>query len=374
MTDTPYNLTDKERLHRLRLIRSENVGPRTFAALLMRFGSAEDAITEIPRLSVRGGRKRAIRVCPLDDALAEIEAADAAGIRLLMMDEQDYPPLVAQIADPPPVLYIRGDAALLRRKSIGMVGARNASANGKRFARTLAADLGKEGFVVASGLARGIDTAAHEGALETGTVAVVAGGVDVVYPKENAELQDRVAAAGAVISEQPLGTQPSARHFPPRNRLISGLSAGVVVVEAAARSGSLITARLAGEQGREVFAIPGSPLDPRAAGPNSLIRNGALLTESAADIVESLEGFFGRPVPESTPSELGIDFNNLEDSSDDADAHDAVASALTTAPVSVDELVRECQLSAASVLAALLDLELAGRVERHPGNRVSLIV
>jgi len=246
--------------------------------LIEHLGSAAAALEAAPELSQRGGRKRAIRIADPDRLAAEMEALDRAGARMIALCEPDYPDALAAIHDPPPLITIRGDASLLSRRSVGMVGARNASTSGCLFAREMAAGLGAGGLAVVSGMARGIDTASHEGALATGTVAVLASGVDVTYPPENAELHERIAAEGAILSEQPMGLQPTARYFPPRNRLISGLSLGVLMVEAAPRSGSLITARMALEQGREVFAVPGSPRDSRALGANKLIREGATLT------------------------------------------------------------------------------------------------
>ncbi len=294
-------LSEAERFDWLRLIRSENVGPRTFFRLIEHLGTAADALEAAPELSRRGGRKRAIRIADPDRLAAEMEVLDQVGARMIAFCEPDYPDALAAIHDPPPLITVRGAASLLSRQSIGMVGARNASVAGLRFARGISTDLGAGGLIVVSGMARGIDTACHEGALKTGTVAVLAGGVDVTYPPENAELHERIAAEGAVISEQPMGLQPTARHFPPRNRLISGLSFGVLVVEAAIRSGSLITARMALEQGRKVFAVPGSPRDPRAGGANKLIRDGALLTETAKDVIEALNSLFmafPRPAPD----------------------------------------------------------------------------
>jgi DNA processing protein len=372
-------LTDAERFHWLRLIRSENVGPRTFFQLINHLGSAAAALDAAPELSRRGGRKRAIRIADPGRLEAELEAADRAGARLVALCEPEYPDALAAIPDPPPLITIRGDVALPGRRAVGVVGARNASANGRGFAREICAALGNAGLVVVSGMARGIDTAAHEGALATGTVAVLAGGVDVTYPPENAELHEKIAAEGAVISEQPMGLQPTARHFPPRNRLISGLSLGVLVVEAAPRSGSLITARMALEQGREVFAVPGSPRDPRARGANRLIRDGAILTESANDIVESLNSplqgvFDGRGASGAPYSPPDADPATLSPAPETGDARENIVEKLGSAPVTVDELVRECQLSARIVQGALLELELAGRIERHPGNRISLLL
>ena len=373
MCATRPTLSDAERLDWLRLTRSENVGPRTFFRLLDHFGSIAAALEEAPRLSVRGGRKRAIRIAARDDAEAEIEAAAAIGARLIAHGEPDYPEPLAEIDDPPPMISVLGDAGLAARRCLAVIGARNASAAGRRFARDIAADLGAAGFTVCSGMARGIDAAAHEGSLANGTVAVLAGGVDVVYPKENAELYERIVGQGAALSEQPPGTIPTAGHFPPRNRLISGLSLGVLVVEAAVRSGSLITARLALEQGREVFAVPGSPRDPRCRGPNDLIRSGATLTESAGDICDALEGLL-------RPGNLRFDSAAPEpggapqmDDSEFATARDNVIEKLGATPVTVDELVRECQMSPPAVQTVLLELELSGLIERQPGNRVSLV-
>jgi DNA processing protein len=368
---TPLSAT--ERLQRLRLIRSENVGPITYYGLVERFGSAEAALAALPELSRRGGRAKAVKVCPQADADREIEALEAAGARLIARGEPDYPPMLAEIDAAPPLISVLGNARILGRRVIAVVGSRNASLNGRRFAGNISAALGAAGFVVVSGMARGIDTAAHRGALATGTVAVVAGGIDVVYPQENAGLYAEIAARGAVISEVPLGVHPQARHFPRRNRLISGLALGVVVVEAGLHSGSLITARMALEQGREVFAVPGSPLDPRARGANHLIRQGAALTESAEDVLDLVDrpierraDVISRPAieapPPSIPDDTGVET-----------ARRTIAESLSPTPVTVDEIIRTCQLSPAVVTTVLLEWELAGRLERHPGNKVSLI-
>jgi DNA processing protein len=368
---TPLSAT--ERLQRLRLIRSENVGPITYYGLVERFGSAAAALAALPELSRRGGRAKAVKVCPQADADREIEALEAAGARLIARGEPDYPPMLAEIDAAPPLISVLGNARILGRRVIAVVGSRNASLNGRRFAGNISAALGAAGFVVVSGMARGIDTAAHRGALATGTVAVVAGGIDVVYPQENAGLYAEIAARGAVISEVPLGVHPQARHFPRRNRLISGLALGVVVVEAGLHSGSLITARMALEQGREVFAVPGSPLDPRARGANHLIRQGAALTESAEDVLDVVDrpierqaNVISRPAieapPPSIPDDMGVET-----------ARRTIAESLSPTPVTVDEIIRTCQLSPAVVTTVLLEWELAGRLERHPGNKVSLI-
>lgn len=367
-------LPPAERVAWLRLIRSANIGPVTFFRLIERYGSADAAIDALPELAARGGRRR-YDVFPAGAAEAEIEAGERGGYRLLALGDADYPAPLAAIEDPPPLLWVAGDPAILTRPAVAVIGARNASANGRAFARRMAGELGADaGYTIVSGLARGIDSAAHEGALATGTVAVLAGGIDVVYPPENRDLYARIAETGAVVAEMPLGLQPTARHFPVRNRLIAGLSLGVVVVEASRRSGSLITARLALDQGREVFAVPGPPSDPRAAGTNGLIRDGAALTESAADVIDGLAGPAAR-IP--LRRQNAFDFRDLEDTTkdvagDDA-AHEAVLSVLGPAPVAVDEIVRACQMSTPAVTAVLLELELAGRLERHPGNLVSLL-
>ena len=321
------------------------------------------------------------------EAERELSALDRLGARLVCWGEPNYPPALAQVEDAPPVLTLLGRpenlGLLLLAPMVAVVGARNASANGRRLARELAAGLGEAGIVVISGMARGIDAAAHLGALDSGSIAVVAGGADVVYPEENRGLYDALCEQGAVVAELPLGTEPQARHFPRRNRIISGMALGIVVVEAAAKSGSLITARFALEQGREVFAVPGSPLDPRARGANDLLRNGATLTETAADVVAQLGPLLqGRqplpaapsqprlPLPRAAPR-LAAPAAAPPPVSEDA-ALDLLVEKLGASPVAVDELVRQCQLSAAAVATLLLELELAGRIERHPGNLVSL--
>ncbi|HEX9702366.1 MAG TPA: DNA-processing protein DprA, partial [Rhodospirillales bacterium] len=287
-------LSDAEKLAWLRLIRTDNVGPITFRRLLERFGSAARALDALPDLARRGGRAQGLKPRAKAEAEAEIEAVRACGARLLAWGEPDYPPLLAHVEDAPPLLSVLGHAGLLNKKAIAVVGARNASINGCRFAERLARDCGQGGLLVVSGMARGIDAAAHKGGLATGTLAVLGGGIDVIYPKENADLYRRIVGEGVLVSEVAPGTQPQARHFPRRNRLISGVSRGVVVVEASPRSGSLITARMALEQGRDVFAVPGAAMDPRARGTNHLIRQGAILTESAEDV---LSAFNESPAP-----------------------------------------------------------------------------
>jgi DNA processing protein len=342
-------LDPAERRARLRLARSARIGPVTFHEALVHFGSARAACAQLDVVS--------------DAAIArEEEALVAAGGRFLVVGDPDYPPALASLADAPPVLSAIGDPGLLARPTLAVVGAREASAAACRLTEGLATALGSAGVVIASGLARGIDAAAHQAALPTGTVAVLAGGIDQIYPPQNAALQDAIAADGLLLSESPWGTRPVARAFPRRNRIVSGLSQGVVVIEAAAQSGSLITAHPAAEQGREVFVVPGSPIDPRYAGSNSLIRDGAILTRDANDILSVL----GQPL--SACQALA---KPREKSASPEAA--AVLSALGSIPTTVDELVRRCQVSAAAVAEVLLALELEGRLERHRGNRVSLM-
>jgi DNA processing protein len=367
-------LEPQERLDWLRLCRTETVGPVTFYALLRRFGSARAALEALPRLARRGERGHPIAAPSRAEAEAELAATLRAGGHIVCWGEPAYPPALAAIDDAPPLVTALGRVELLQRPMVAVVGARNASASGRRLARDLAEGLGRGGLVVVSGMARGIDAAAHLGSLETGSAAIVAGGADVVYPQENRALYDALVGRGVVVAELPLGTEPQARHFPRRNRIISGMALGVVVVEAAARSGSLITARFALEQGREVFAVPGSPLDPRSRGANDLIRNGATLTESAEDVLSQLgPAMREAPLPRLPPTTpVGL-FEPAAAKPHETDALiDLVQEQLGPTPVPVDELVRQCQLSAAVVASLLLELELAGTIERHPGNLVSL--
>jgi DNA processing protein len=351
---------------RLRLIRTPGVGPVTYRQLLARFGSAGAAIEALPTLARRGGG-RPPAVPDERAALREIAAVAALGARHVFLDAPDYPPLLAAIDTAPPAVIVRGDLALANAAPcVALVGARNASAAACRFARGLAHDLAEAGVVVVSGLARGIDTAAHAGALPR-TIGVIASGIDIAFPPENAALQEQVACAGLIVAEQPPGTQPLARHFPSRNRIIAGLASGTVVVEAAPRSGSLITARLATEAGREVMAVPGSPLDPRAQGCNLLIREGATLIQNAADVLEQIRPIDPRGVrAPATPFGMAP----ASDASDRDRA--AVVGLLGPVPVTIDELVRQSGLAPAVVLTVLLELEMAGRLERHAGGRVSL--
>jgi DNA processing protein len=358
----------RDAVARLRLIRSDNIGPITYFQLLARFGSAQAAIDAIPDLAARGGG-RAPKLALAGQAEREIERVERLGARHLFLGEPVYPALLAELEAAPPALIAKGDVALLDKPAIAMVGARNASAAACRFARQLAGALGETKRVVVSGLARGIDTAAHDGALATGTIAVIAGGIDIYYPPENEERQRAIAERGLLLAEQPPGTEPRARHFPYRNRIIAGLAQGTVVVEAAPKSGSLITARLAAEFGREVMAVPGSPLDPRAQGCNLLIREGATLIQTAEDVIEALSPIHPRPFRQRK--------QNYAAPAPSADADEAarrgVTDLLGPTPVPVDELIRQSARSPTEVQTVLLELELAGRLERHAGGRVSLV-
>ncbi|MCP1471028.1 DNA processing protein [Sphingobium sp. OAS761] len=359
-------MSERERFDRLRLIRSPRIGPVSFRQLLARFGTAGEALRAIPDLAARGGGRASVA-----DAGAverEIAATRALGARYLLMGDADYPALLGQMEGAPPALIVRGDIALTDRPCVAMVGARNASAAACRFARTLAQDLGGRGAVIVSGLARGIDTEAHRGSVDSGTIGVIACGIDIVFPPENADMQERIASEGLLVTEHPPGVQPLARHFPARNRIIAGLALGTVVVEAAPKSGSLITARLAGEAGREVMAVPGSPLDPRAQGCNLLIREGAILVQNGADVMEAIGGFDPRMVRQGS-----FDFIDAPVSSDVAEGERAAVIALLgAAPVPVDEIIRLSGLSPAVVQTVLLELELAGGLARHAGGRVAL--
>jgi DNA processing protein len=366
---TTIELTEAERLDRLRLIRSDNVGPRTFRSLLDHCGSAQAAIAQLPELARRGGAGRTLRICSKDEAHAELTASRKLGIRLLALGENGYPSRLATLDDAPPLLAVRGADETLMRPIIAIVGSRNASAAGLKFAGQLAHELGEAGFVIISGLARGIDQAAHRRSIASGTIAVLAGGHDRIYPPEHEDLLTSILAGeGAAISEMPLGHEPRARDFPRRNRLISGAALGVVVVEAAHRSGSLITARMAGEQGREVFAVPGSPLDPRAAGTNDLIKQGAMLVTGAPDIIDAVAPIMARP------KSLPLREDDDEPFAPDPENHDRdqIVSLLGPTPVSLDDLIRISGIAPAVVRTVLLELELAGKLERHRGGLVSL--
>lgn len=367
-------LNERQKLAWLRLIRSENVGPATFRTLLNHYGSAEAALEALPALSRRGGARRDIRICPPDEAIAELRRLDMLGARLVALGEPDYPPLLRHVDGPPPLLSMKGGAGLFagQRPAVAIVGARNCSLAGKKLAAQIAADLGAAGFLVVSGLARGIDAAAHEASARTGTAAVFAGGLDQIYPPENIDLADRIVAeGGAWVSEMPPGWQPRSRDFPRRNRLISGMSHGVVLIEAARRSGSLHTARFALEQGRDVLAVPGSPLDPRCDGCNILIRDGAVLVRHADDVMAALDVTRSLPPPPPLVEEPSRD-DRLAPEDIGNETRQRVIEALGPTPVDIDELIRHTNLSASVVHVVLLELEIAGRLERHPPHRVSL--
>lgn len=368
---TGPRLSDRQRISWLRLIRTPNVGPATFRDLINRFGTADAAIEALPELLAAGGSGRQPRIPSPAEAEAEMEAARKHGARFVGVGEPDYPPLMKRMDHPPPLLAVKGAVEVFSLPPVAIVGARNASLAGVKMARMLASELGREGFAVISGLARGIDTAAHQGALGTGTVAALAGGLDRPYPPENVELASEIASrGGAAISEMPFGWEPRAQDFPRRNRLIAGMSLGLVVVEAAKRSGSLISARLAGEMGRLVFAVPGSPLDPRASGTNGLLKDGAILVTETADVIQALAPLTeGIAVPAGTLDEPP-DFSAAlpPDDSDRA----RVMEALGPTPVGVDEIIRHTGLHPAQVFMVLLELDLAGRLERHAGANVSL--
>jgi DNA processing protein len=368
----PKSLSAAEKRDRLRLAWSDNVGPITFRHLIARYGSARAALEALPDLAARGGGKRRVKLLPISKAEDEMARLEAFGGHMLVLGETAYPKLLAAVEDAPPVLFATGHLHLFEKDAIAIVGARNASAAGRRLANSLAFQLGQAGLVVTSGLARGIDGASHTGAIGTGTIAILGCGLDVTYPKENSELQARIAAEGLLVSEHALGSGPQASHFPRRNRIISGLSRGVLVVEAAPRSGSLITARLAGEQGREVFAVPGSPLDPRAKGANRLIRDGAILVQTAEDILEAFQNLAWKPLADPS-EELFSGLPKAPVSPDELEvARPRVRQLLSHTPTPVDDIVRHSELTAASVLTILLELELAGVAVRHPGNRISL--
>ncbi|MEM1299708.1 MAG: DNA-processing protein DprA [Pseudomonadota bacterium] len=386
-TPSQERISAREHLARVRLARSQNVGPRTFHHMLRRFGTAERAVEALPELAARGG-KRDYTVCPRDQAEEELETGDRLGCQLLLAGEPEFPDLLGQVEPVPPLIWCRGRTDLLRESAVALVGARNASALGLRTARRLARELGVNGHVVVSGMARGVDAAAHDAAMATGTIAVLAGGLDMPYPAENEQLHQRLADEGALISEVPFGVEPTSRHFPRRNRLISGLSRGVVLIEAAARSGSLITARFALEQGREVMACPGAAEDPRAAGCNAMIRDGAALVRHAGDVDEALaaprtiglaEGgrefefdadMFGEDTMRDDYDALA-DFDEEGGMGDEALA-DQIVGLLGPQPVEIDDIARECGVSASELSLAILELDLAGRISIQPGGMIAL--
>ncbi|WP_417318460.1 DNA-processing protein DprA [Emcibacter sp.] len=373
MTSITTSLSEQEKLNRLRLSRTERVGPVTFRDLLNIYADAETALEALPGLSRRGGRKKPLVPPPREALQQELDRLAELGGELIVIGDEKYPKPLAAIDSAPPILMTLGWTELLHSRCFGIVGARNASAAGMKLAGEFARGLGAQDLTIVSGMARGIDTAVHRGALETGTIAVLAGGIDEPYPSENIPLYEEIVEKGLVVSEMPLGIQPQARHFPRRNRIISGLSCGVLVMEATLRSGSLITARQAAEQGREVFAVPGHPLDPRARGPNSLIRDGAQLTESIDDVLDILiqqnlplrssqREIHLQPPPPADLPHASFDSTRL-----------AIREKLSHTAVPIDDLIRLSGVDAADVQTVLLELELAGEIVRHPGNRVAFV-
>lgn len=367
----------KDNFDRLRLIRSANIGPVSYVQLIRRYGSAAKALEMLPELAARGGG-RAPRLSDKDAIAREMAHTQKLGAHYIFLGDPDYPYLLAELSNAPPALIYRGNLSLLSHPTVAIVGARNASAAACRFARNLANSLMTQGISVVSGLARGIDTAVHQGSVNKSAIAVIAGGIDINYPPENENLQNQIACDGLLLAEQPPGTEPKARHFPYRNRIIAGLAQGTVVIEAAPKSGSLITARLAAEAGRQVMAVPGSPLDPRSRGCNGLIREGATLIQSADDVLELIRHFDDRAAGANIPYDLfetqDDQYKLREPPTEEIDdvIRQSLIDLLSMTPVSVDELIRQSRLSAASVQMILLELELAGRLTRHAGARVSL--
>lgn len=357
----------------LQLIRSENVGPVTFFKLVERFGSPKTALEHLPEMAKKGGMKRAIQIAPRDKIEKEITLTEKFGARFIRYGEADYPKLLEHIHSAPPLLIMRGHSHLWEdaQKCVAMVGSRNASAAGQNLTKKLARECGERGLTVVSGLARGIDSNAHQGALASGTIGVIAGGIDNIYPPENKMLFDAMAEQGAIITEQMFGTSPQAKNFPARNRIIAGMCAGLLVVEAAPKSGSLITAKYALEQDREVMAIPGSPMDPRSAGANGLIKEGAALVQSVNDIMEVLQ----RPLQLSEKKQSSFDFQSLSEPQENEleKARQSVLSLLSPVPTEIDELARQSQIPLAVLQQVLLELELANRLSRSYGGKISLV-
>ncbi len=365
-------LNDTQRLAWLRLIRTPNVGPASFRDLINRFGSAQAALDMLPELMQSAGSRRIVRIPDESEILREMDHAARFGARFVCIGDADYPPLLKRADHPPPILAVTGNGEVLDRPAISVVGARNASVAGTRLAAALSAKIGQAGYAIVSGLARGIDTAAHQGSIDTGTIGVLAGGLDMPYPPENAGLcREIVERGGAIVSEMPFGWQPRAQDFPRRNRIVAGMGMGLLVVEAAKRSGSLITARLAGEMGRLVFAVPGSPLDPRAGGTNGLLKDGAILTTGPDDVLEAVAPLYGTPKITQLPLEEASDLSDA--ALPQEDERRLVIDALGPAPVEVDDVIRHTSLKPAQVQMVLLELDLIGRIERHAGGRVSLI-
>lgn len=363
-------MTNQEKINWLRLARTETVGPITFHRLIAKYKTATKALETLPILT----KNKPIKICDVATAEQELENLSKHKGQMIFAGDANYPLALSSLEDAPPVLSVFGNIDLLNKQSVALVGSRNASLNGRKLAHNMASDLGKQNLVIVSGLARGIDTAAHEGSLATGTVAVVAGGIDVIYPKENTDLYQKICETGAVVSECAWGMQPIAQHFPKRNRIVSGLSAGTVVIEANLRSGSLITARMAAEQGRDVMAVPGFPLDPRSEGTNALIRDGVTLVRDASDVMEQLNSFLsGHKKPTSKQIDFGFAETPANDYLPPEDVTSLIMPELSTTPILIDELVRACNLRSADVQGTLLEMELEGLVQRLPGNRVCLV-
>jgi len=375
-------LSDEQRLDWLCLSRAQNVGPVLFYQLINRFGGARAAIEALPELSRRAGRKTPLKLYPRANAERDFARARKLGARFVARGEAGYPPLLRHIPGPPPLICIKGRAGLADLPLFAIAGSRNASALGMKFTRQVAREVGAAGYGIVSGLARGIDTAAHEASIDTGTIAVMAGGIDHIYPRENARLFAAIAERGLIVTEMTPGTPPRARYFPRRNRLVSGMSLGVFIAEAAFRSGSLITARLAGEQGREVFAMPGSPLDPRAAGTNRLIRDGAALVSNAGDILGVLNELAARALPEAQafpddaeimePADMMQDSSGLAPQEPAPGLHERIIALLSPAPAPLDDIIRESGAAAGQVISALMELELAGRITREADGSIRL--
>jgi DNA processing protein len=367
-------ISEEDRIQCIRLIRSENVGPRSFQTLVEIYGSAEKALEVLPKMARKGGKKGPLKIVSYEEAAEELESTIKKGARIITIFDEEYPKILTHIKDFPPCLTLLGRGEMLDKHAVAIVGARNASANGCRFAEDVAREIGHSGLAVVSGLARGIDTVAHKATLATGTIAVVAGGIDKIYPPENKDLFFRIAEKGLIIAEMPVGAVPKAQYFPRRNRIIAGLSLGTVVVEASLNSGSLITARFALEQNREVFAVPGSPLDPRCAGTNSLIQKGAHVVTKPADVLFEINLFkkASTKMLESEVKYKPMDINVMSD--DDLEkARPLIYEKLSTSPTLVDDIIGQTGIPAHIVLNVLLELELAGRLERYYGNKVSIV-
>jgi DNA processing protein len=370
------SIADDNLINVLRLIRTLNVGPITFFQLIERFGTAGSALEKIPEMAARGGRKMPLLTYDKSRAMREIEQTEKFGARMILYGAPDYPKLLMECADAPPILVVAGHAHLWEKDCVAMVGARNASAAGCQLAQKLARELAEAGLCVVSGLARGIDSFVHKGALTAGTVGVIAGGIDTMYPPENQMLYAQMKEMGAIITEQPFAQAPFSTAFPARNRIIAGMSLATIVVEASPKSGSLITARLAAEYGREVMAVPGSPLDPRSKGGNQLIKQGASMIESAEDVLAVMRGLKNRGLEEHIPRRYSgaAEEKAAPDEAGISEAREMLLAKLSLMPVAIDELIEQTGISAALLLAALLELELAGCARRSAGGKVALVV